>query len=124
VITNDWAPPFYVLIRGPFRGSGYQVATLGRMDHPRPAIALMFTTRERAEEYRARNPGGFDDWKLGPLPTWKKAAFFLESIAGGVKQVCLDVRRDADIDAGTLSMEEVLAEIREKAAGEEDARLP
>src|SRR6266540_2353819 len=96
MIINEWTPPLYVLIRGPFRGSGYQVATLGRVEDLRPAIALVFTTREGAEAYRARKPGGFCDWKIGPLPTWKKAAFFLESIAPGVRQVCLDVQRDAE----------------------------
>jgi hypothetical protein len=117
MMIKEWGPPLYVLIRGPFRGSGYQVATLGRVDDLRPAIALVFTTREGAEAYRARKPGGHCDWKIGPLPTWEKAAFFLESIAPGVKQMCLDVERDAEIEAATLSIDEVLAGIREKAAG-------
>ena len=70
----DWkwkSLPYFALIRGPFARAGYQVATVARDGDLGHKVILLFSCREGAQKYAARRHQGFDDWKLGPLPTWE-----------------------------------------------------
>jgi hypothetical protein len=114
----DVNPPLFALIRGPFAGTGYQVATLSRPEDPsRPAVVLCFTSRERAESHAARRPGGFADWRVGPLPTLERMVFFLERLPPSIEHISIDPARDAESEDVALPLETVLPAMRERAIG-------
>ena len=113
---NLEAPPYFALIRGPFRDRGYEVATLSDSGETTPSVLLLFTTEEKAGGYRQFRPQGRSDWKVGPLPDAGKLLFFLESMAGTVKYFCLDyARNDPEVEPMLIPLMNVLPALRMRA---------
>ena len=116
---RDWrSPPYFAVIRGPFGRAGYQVATVARDGDTSNKVVLLYTCRQKAEDYLRGEPQGHSDWTVGTLPSWERVAFFLGSMKQTASRVCLDFDRDASDPGIAWPLEEVLPEFERRAAGE------
>lgn len=115
ILDSNWVRlPKFALIRGPFGRTGYQVATIARDGDPDHQVLLLFSGRESAERHAARRPRGFDDWKPGPLPSWKRLAVFLRSMETTARHVCLDFDGSARGTEIAVPVEVLLTEIESR----------
>lgn len=112
------APPYFALIRGPFGRAGYQVATVVRDDDPLAKIVLLFSSEERAEAHRKTSPQGHSDWRLGPLPSWERLAYFLGTLRTSASLVCVDFRREGSANDLAVPLEDVVPRLEALGRGE------
>ena len=115
-------PPCYAVIRGPFGRAGYQVATVARDDDFVRKIVLVFSCPEKAQRYAESAPQGHQDWKVGPLPSWRRLRFFLDAVQDTAQFVTVDFDRATEPDgqyAHRISelLGELEARAREEAGG-------